>query len=404
MNKKENKIAKVAAKLAKSEIKASDDARNKKAMKAMVRIQTSGVLGNQQRCTVAAAKYIGTLVDPWKVKNVRIPDQLTYPSATVPLLFKTTITPVADISGTLWAAGIALAPEVLFQNGGIQGGIFPLATPTGVAPPGNWFYDTRPTSVKTFPQQAALVPVTSTFRVVSAGLSAWTSASMMNNQGWCTSFALNCGFTPDIPQLFQPGTGVSVNDIQSQAYANKKPMQQTSQGPCICSVNYWPDSTSQYEYKSTYTNILGETNSPRMSLLGLFIGGLPSGMTTPNVPIEVTIILNIEYRVDPIFTAIVSTKASKYCVLAMEAALNVAPSSRRFNTPSRDIINTTTADEGDGDGSDEWFGDYEKGIGYLKTAWKVAKPFLSSYGPLDVNSLIGNSGFMNSTPLLPYHH
>jgi hypothetical protein len=343
-------------------------------------------------CSTAGARYIGTLVDPWAVKNVRIPDELTYPSATLPLVLKTTINPVSDGAGG-WASGLAISPEVLFKSDGtVQGGIFTLHTAT---PAGQVYYSTAATDVLFFPQQLALPTVLSTFRVVSCGIAGWSSASMMNNQGWCTAFAISCGGLADAPFLLDPATGFNAHDIQSLAYSNKKPMQNN----CVCAVNYWPDASSQYDYKPRKFDFLGETNRPHISLQGLYLGGLPNGMSAPVVPLELTIVLNIEYRVNPVFTSIVTTRSSTYCVNAMEAALNVAPPIRRFNAPARDIMNATPADEEPE--SEDWYSAGRRAAQSIKAAWDAARPFLPSYQ--FVASAANSVGGGGAPMALPYH-
>lgn len=292
-------------------------------------------MGRTANCSALAAQYLGTLLDPFQVRGARIPDEITTSSATCPLSFQTTLSPVAGFgldTGT-YAAGIILFPEAM-QNGSAivpygQNCIGYLQAATG----GNgWYFPNTPAGISiagtSFNQQPGLFGTSSSpggvalgYRIVSAAVAAWNSSSTNSNGGFGTAFQMPYNHA-DIAglKIYNPAVGARVADFVNLGHADRVPMQQDQ----VVGVNYWPDTRDQY----SYSNSGGQPfTSQNYSALGLFIvTNAPAAGISPTIEVKIT--LNIEYIPTPTFQGVVPTNTSRYCVQAMEAAVNARPDRR----------------------------------------------------------------------------
>lgn len=271
-----------------------------------------------------APYYALSLVDPWRYRRARIPDQLTTPSCTTSLIFKTTLTAVqasAPLVSAGYCASIALVPA-LFASGSAQNNIFFAAAGGGV---NNW---NLAAGGGQFSNVATLLAASNAVRVVSASVAMWNSSSMANNAGYCSPWSIPSG---GYNSLFSTNFGnVTASTIANLAFSTKKPMQQG----CVCAVNYLPADFVDY----TYMQNTSATWPLSLGVIGATCFGIPA-----NATIEAAVIMNVEFIPNSNYSVLLNPRNSKYDVKAMEFALNNISEDRRFFTSPLDMFNATTA-------------------------------------------------------------
>jgi hypothetical protein len=320
-------------------------------------------------CTKLSLQYLGSLLDPFAVRTARIPDQITTSSAVCSLTYTTTLTPVqgsGSATGT-WAAGICFYPECcMTATGRSQNSIAYLQPAT--AGGNGWFYPNQPSIFTSgnsdeFYQQPPLFGITnpglaSSYRVVSASIAGWASTSLLNNSGWGTAWSIDYGQAGTAP-LFNPPVGFTTSGIVNLSHADRVPTQEDQ----VVGVNYWPSDQAQYQYGPGTNNNYALENYSAMGLF--FVTGAPVTMPASSTPtIEVKIVMNIEYMVSPGFAGTISTSASRYCVTAMEQAVNARPERRRFTINPKSVDEFTVQPDDSVEGDNFPIGDFDRDRSY----------------------------------------
>lgn len=103
---------------------------------------------------------------------------------------------------------------------------------------------------------------------------------------------------------------------------------------CVCAANFIPADVSDFTYQSN-----AQTSAPaNLPVIGAVCFGVPSTAT-----IEVSVIVNLECIPNTNYNSLVNPRNSYYDVRAMEYALNLNASERRFTVNAVDVFNQTTA-------------------------------------------------------------
>lgn len=257
-------------------------------------------------------KYAAALCDPWRFRDVRIPDNKTFPSFCGSMVYRGTATSVAGAGSgsTKTAMGFTLNVSAGSNTGQMA------IIASGAS--NNW----RLTPTGTFSNQAALQALASDYRVVSASVACFPSMSYTNNAGSMYMFASQptgqIGYSSDIDIITQ---------MNSLPYVKKCPVQMGH----ACAVNYWPMTEAANDYTPVGTTVGG-------GQLGVIFYGAPAGAT-----FEYSVVLNLELLPNTAGFGIVDVHPSKCSYKAIELAYNAMAQEMFFATFEKDIFDFTNA-------------------------------------------------------------
>lgn len=250
-------------------------------------------------------RYAAALLDPWRFRDVRIPDERTFPSFTASTMWRGTLTAVSENgSASIYGAGVRL------QLSGL-GITDPIRTLTTGGTAGTFAFGNPVDYVnKTF-----LTTNAATARIVSASVSCFPSMSFMNNKG--QMWMAVCDNSSQI------GTGnLNMGSYTILPFARKCPIQMGH----ACSANYWPFSNGAFEYQLNTST----TNFAQISLIAYRID--------VNATIDVSIVVNWECTPSVQALGSVPVKPSHCSYKALEIAANALGSDRLYATFERDVF------------------------------------------------------------------
>lgn len=250
-------------------------------------------------------RYAAALLDPWRFRDVRIPDERTFPSLCASSMYRVTL-PAVSLNGSasIYGAGLRLQLSGL----GITDPIRILNT-GGVA---NTFQWGSPTD---YVNKNFLTTNAASSRIVSASISCYPSMSFMNNKG--QMWMAVCDSASQI------GTGdFNIGSYTVLPFARKCPIQMGH----ACSANYWPFSNLSFEYLP----VSNTTNFGQLSVLAYGID--------VNATIDVSIVVNWEMIPSAQALGSVPVKPSHCSFKALEIAHNALGADRLYATFERDVF------------------------------------------------------------------
>lgn len=284
--------------------------------------------GAKQALTdLATSGWAATLLDPFGVHGIRVPDDVVTPSSVASFRERITVTPVYDASSGKYCAGVNF-------YGTLRTAYQTLATYTASSGALSWNPLVDMTGYSTLSTMARR------YRVVSYGMAVYATTAMALNQGMNI-----CAFIPGTDKA-APITPASVSALQVVENVDVKPLNIQQ----ICSICYVPTDRSNYDYHSV------DSSS------GTTVGGLsyynPGSLhwvapdVDPKASFQVVLAYNIEFLPNSSVMSFVNALASTYNLDAMQMALNsslvrnvfhsVDPESVTATQPSNDIGLQTT--------------------------------------------------------------
>lgn len=273
--------------------------------------------------------WLATLIDPWGVHGVRIPDETVSPSATASIRVRFSVAAVQNTTATgKYAASVYFNPCI--RNA------YMVATGYD-ASNGSVSYPTPQTVRQDMPGYDTLKNLARSYRVVSAGFAVYSSTAMAQNQG-----RHSCAFYPgndNSPIPFATTFFPTVGGVQLSENSEVSALNQQM----VCSVVWIPSDRTNYQYHLPGSSPIGPTEAAPQPFYNcgtiLWISdGLSSAAT-----FEVSLVVNIEYLPNQNSVSFISQMPSRYDVLAMERALNSSLLSKIFGTAEPEQIMTSTA-------------------------------------------------------------
>jgi len=269
--------------------------------------------------------WLATLANPWSVHGVRIPDDITYPSATCSFRDKFTITPVASSSdATKFGVAIQWIPTI-FQG---------VTKYTGYNSTTGVYSTPVTTNTNGYTQFSTL---SRAYRIVSAGFAVTSTTAMAANQG-----RYLCASYPGNDHIGPPFTA-TINDASLLVAENSSdsPLNQQS----ICSIHWSPSDATNYQYHSTGSSAYdaGGPDTKDFYNPGALLWAV-NGVDA-KASFEVTTIINIEYQPTSNYIGFVMSMPSFYSVAAMQRALNSPLIARTFGSASPEDVMTTSASD-----------------------------------------------------------
>lgn len=253
--------------------------------------------------------YTATLLDPFSIRGVRIPDQNTMPSSVVSYTYRVDLTPViqsgqgSDPTQAAFAVSFRLRPRagIVYSQPTVSTYTGDSLTMGAVPEPDLNLYGLGTNLI-------------SQFRVVSAGLAVYSNAPSLQNKG-----KFYVGFTPPGKEdvNIKSSAVVGFADLINTPYVKTCPV---SKG-MVCSVNYRPATEDAFEYQPWAVLLIGpvaEQNRYPFGTLFACGAGLAAGS-----PITVTYTVNYEYLPLLGTTQFIPTEPSTYSVRAIEQAANL---------------------------------------------------------------------------------
>lgn len=263
--------------------------------------------------------WLATLVDPWGVHGVRIPDQITTPSCTASLRYRTTLRPLQDGSTGNYAIAFTFIPTV--HNGLATSNAY--NSTTGVITLGPFF---------DFTGYGTFSNLSRDYRVVSAGLAVYSTTAMAQNRGRNL-----CAFYQGTDHLQVPDlTTVSAGDQLNAENSEDSPLNKEM----VCSITWRPSDVSSYEYHANASTAGGTPETGTFynpGQLVWFADGLDSSAS-----FEVSAVLNVEYVPNQNSISFLLTLPSRYDVQAMQRALNSSVIARIFGSATPESVMITS--------------------------------------------------------------
>lgn len=263
--------------------------------------------------------WLATLVDPWGVHGVRIPDQITTPSCTASLRYRTTIRPIADGVTGNYAAAFCFFPTI--HNGLATGNAYNSTTGTITLGP---YFD--------FTGYGTLSNLSRDYRVVSAGLAVYSTTAMATNQGRNL-----CAFYQGSDHL----VGV---DLTTVTAANQLNAENSEDSPInnqmVCSIAWRPSDISTYEYHDNASTAGGTPENGTFYNPGQLVWYADGIASTSSF--EVSCVINVEYVPNQNSVSFLLTLPSRYDVQAMQRALNSSVIARIFGSASPESVMVTS--------------------------------------------------------------
>ena len=258
--------------------------------------------------------YLGTLVDPFGIHGVKIPDEITNPSGVITLRFRGTLNALQDsaIPGS-YAQSIRFTPTIAqaFAVG---------STFTS----GNLTYGTN----NDFPDAAVISGFARQYRTVSAGLAIQQTNAMSANQGrnLCAYFPGNDRFPVSV------SGSVTAAGVLNAEIASDSPVNNQS----VCNIKWHPTDTDNYRYHgilNASSGVVGSAGYTNPGQLLWFADGLAA-----NATFEYLVVLNLEFLPSRNTFCITPILPSLYNVKAMERALNSPLAQTSFGVLNPDSI------------------------------------------------------------------
>lgn len=262
--------------------------------------------------------YTATLLDPWGVRGIKIPDRLTKPSFTAYSIVQLKLTAVA-LSGGGYECAAVFAPTKCNSTGGTA------SVEVGVA--GATAGTLTFSSTSDWPN---LVPLCAAaaggIRPVSAGIAVVPRMNSNLTDGDITVFQTESA-------LFGSNVPFSTN-VANLSVAKTCPVRTGE----VCSITYYPTVLGNQDYFNP-----GAANSGVNQIqLGVWMTNLVAGST-----FDVTIIVNWEgvtaQSGSVTAAGIVDISPSRYSMKALEIAANLTPGIMQFRNIPEDVYDTTLA-------------------------------------------------------------
>jgi len=346
--------------------------------KASVRVQNKKANVNPptnrgQSFNIIRDAYLATLVDPWGVQGVRIPDEITTPTATCSFRKRLTINAIQD--GTTGNYGTALAFVPTVRAAYCQTTSYTSSTGTfnlgGAAD---------------FDNYSTFLTVCRQYRVVSAGLAVYSTNAMAQNQGrnLCAYYAGNDRAT------YPFSAAVNSPELLLAENSEDSPINQQM----VCSVTWVPSDNSNYQYHTPTSSRLsvGTTDYYYPGCIIWAADGVSASAS-----FEVCLTLNVEYIPDTNAISFVQYLPSRYDVKAMERALNSSIFHSIFGTarPESIMVNHANSDYGLASVAGTLLSNFGSGVG------SVLMPFSQRFGAAIAAAGINYAGrrLSNSMPI-----
>lgn len=304
--------------------------------------------------------WMATLVNPWSVHGVRIPDEITTPSATCSFRQRITVTPVAD--GTNYAAAFTFVPTLV--------GSYRQSTAynasTGTFTMG---------STNDIQGYSAFSQFCRQYRVVSAGFAVTSTTAMATNQGrnLCAFYAgADHLGAPFLSSMTTGALLIGENSADSPLNAQQ-----------VCSITWLPSDRSTYSYHTvdgSVNNTVNASNYYNPGMCAWAATGIASSAS-----FEVTLCINIEYVPSSNVASFITQLPSRYDVMAMERALNSSLLSRIFGSATPEDVHTNTASSASGFSSvaGMLLSNFGNGVG------DVLRPYAAAFGRAATHASLG---------------
>lgn len=262
---------------------------------------------------LADAAWAATLRDPMSVHGVRIPDEITAPSAVVPLNFRFAMNSVQDGATGNYGCGLIWAPTVNNCLRTIT--TYTLST-------------TNPTvtcgAPQSFPGYSTFNGLSRGYRVVSAGMAIYSTTAFASNQGKNL-----CVFYPGNDKTPIP---ISTFQTVNQTYVAENFDDMPINMKLCCSAVWRPTDRDNYNYHLNNADCM----TTAAGTTGYYFPGIFSWMAVgvaSTASFEVRLTLNIEYLPNTSTIGFIPFATSRYSAKAMENALNItSPGSTYFGT------------------------------------------------------------------------
>lgn len=266
--------------------------------------------------------YLATLVNPFGVHGMRIPDIITAPSAVCTLRYRTTITAVKHSTKDIYAAGFVFTPTI---KNGLQG----IASYSGVAD--TIFFG----GAVSFSQTTTLNNLCREYRVVSAGLGVFNTTAMASNQGRNI-----CAFYPGSDTLgVTIGTDTTTANLLQSENVEDSPLNANM----VCSLVWSPSDPSNFEYHSPGAFAAGNTSFGPLYYNPGQLVWVADGVSS-TASFEVICTVNVEFQPNTNAIDFFPTLPSRYDVGALMNAMNSPLVTRRFGTVQpQDIMVTQSS-------------------------------------------------------------
>lgn len=263
----------------------------------------------------ARDSYLATLVDPFGVHGVRVPDEITTPSGCLTLRRRFTIRSIQDGSTGKYAACVAYSPII---ESSIKASASYNST-TGSITFG---------AVSTFADATAAKALMRGYRVVSAGLAIMQTNAMSQNQGrnLCAYFTGNDTVVPFV------GSALTDEDVLNGEISEDSPVNSQT----ICCIKWSPSDGTNFAYhrpNASNTGSVTDAGYFNPGTLVWYADGLSSTSS-----FEVTVILNVEFLPAKNTFSFCPLLPSLYHVGAMQRALNSPLVTRTFGTTAPENV------------------------------------------------------------------
>jgi len=265
--------------------------------------------------------YLATLVDPFGVHGMRIPDEVTNPSGVVSLRMRGTLEAIQDGTTGRYAQSIVFTPT-------LTNGIKFASTYSGT----NITY----ASAINFPDRDLVAGFARQYRVVSAGLAIMQTNAMAANQGrnLCAFYPANDRLAPVILT-----TANSFGFLNAEITEDKPVNSQQ-----VCAIRWHPSDRDNYRYHTVISSnavSVGVADYNNPGQLGWFADGI-----APTATFEYVIVLNIEFLPIRNTFSLCPIIPSFYDPLALAKALNHPKAQNSFG-----VVDPTTVMQSDNSNS-----------------------------------------------------
>lgn len=272
--------------------------------------------------------YSATILDPWSIKGVRIPDQNTMPSGVVSDVERFEMTPI--INGTFGALACAFrltnTTSIVKTDAALSSLNAAGTTLTMGAVPRS--------ATRLFTPGAAIA---SRFRIVSASIAISTTSPLLTTQG-----RFIVGFTEpgsaDVAGIDTLGS-VNVDTLLQRPYIKVCPVNRGE----VCSVNYRPANEIATEYFKWNDSYLEPVSTSCLPFGQLFVAGF--GLNT-NTTYSIALTYNMEY-LPLVGTIQFLNMAPSYCDLKqLEQAANLDWGIAAFHREDDSVFNANLNSQG----------------------------------------------------------
>lgn len=266
--------------------------------------------------------WAASLLDPWSIHGVRIPDEVIAPSSTTTLRQRFTLSPTVSSGaggGTMYGACVSFVPTA-YNCWRTQTGYDHI---TGAFTMGG---------VNSFSGYTPLLTIARSIRIVSAGIAIFSTTAMSANQG-----REICVYYPGNDRTaVATTTSISVPSMLTGENSKDSALNEQE----VCSMIWTPSDRDNYRYHDVDSASSYTTGAAKYYYPGQFIWAA-DGLSS-SASFEVSLVLNLEYQPLQNYSSFVLSMPSIYNVSAMERALNIVSRSTMFNTANPESIHTST--------------------------------------------------------------